>query len=491
MPDKPRSEYPHQWRNCALLIVAHGSTENPDSSTPTHLLVDDLRREEIFNEVHAAFWKEDASMREVMAMIEADTVFVVPMFISEGYFTTEVIPRELGLKSGQKVSRSEGKTIIYTRPSGVHPSMSDLLLKRAYEVAGDTDLSQSSLLVVGHGTALNKQSRAAVVDRVNEIKKSDSRFAEVMDTYMEEEPLISDWDQLASQSNVIVVPFFIADGLHSYQDIPVLLGMESEPTAAASQREIFRHNPHHLRGKTLFYSSAIGTDPSMRDVILDLVTDAADGVTLPDTAPRTKNLPFLEACLEDGSLNLGQLLIERTADSFTLRHVDDKGANESTLERETDPAAARRIALYDEQQEYRPLRTSPDLRTGWLMELNNLSDLLLALDYFYPAAVGLARQYQLDSLKVCHFRDKLGRQTGMYRSARTITDVGANQLIEKCCNSASGCLKQPLWQLTENKPTTLDAEAPTQPLDLICQEPCNILVSEARKAAKREVIRIE
>jgi sirohydrochlorin cobaltochelatase len=68
---------------------------------------------------------------------------------------------------------------------------------------------------------------------------------------------------------VVVVPFFISDGLHSYQDIPVLLGIEPEPTAAASQREVFRHNPHRLHGRDLYYASAIGTEGRFADIILE------------------------------------------------------------------------------------------------------------------------------------------------------------------------------------------------------------------------------
>ena len=36
---------------------------------------------------------------------------------------------------------------------------------------------------------------------------------------------------------------------------------------------MFRNNPYHLRGKTLYYSSAIGTERHMADVILDQVAD--------------------------------------------------------------------------------------------------------------------------------------------------------------------------------------------------------------------------
>ena len=53
----------------------------------------------------------------------------------------------------------------------------------------------------------------------------------------------------------------------------MLLGIENEVGAAASQRDIFRKNPHQLRGKTLYYGSAIGTDRMLADVILDQVKD--------------------------------------------------------------------------------------------------------------------------------------------------------------------------------------------------------------------------
>ena len=111
----------------------------------------------------------------------------------------------------------------------------------------------------------------AITDQVEAIKASGEGFARVLDAYMEEPPFIADWQTLTDSPNVVVVPFFIADALHSYQDIPVLLGIETEPTAAASQRDIFRQNPHHFGDRSLYYSSAIGTDPALAEVIVDQV----------------------------------------------------------------------------------------------------------------------------------------------------------------------------------------------------------------------------
>lgn len=252
----------------ALILVGHGSTLNPDSSAPTFQHADEIIRREAFAEVHCAFWKEEPSLREVLYMVESDHVYVVPNFISEGYFTETVIPRELELSG--PISHRMGKTIGYCDPVGNDPRMVDLVLQSARRVAPDVPADQASLLVVGHGTSLNEKSAEATLRQVKQIRRKGS-YAEVAEAYMEEAPYIADWRKNTSRHYVIVVPFFIADGLHSYQDIPVLLGIEPEVTVAASRQEVFRRNPYRLDGRELYYAKAIGSEPSMADIVLDTV----------------------------------------------------------------------------------------------------------------------------------------------------------------------------------------------------------------------------
>jgi sirohydrochlorin cobaltochelatase len=259
MPDK---------RNSALVLVGHGSTLNPDSSAPTFQHADEIARRKIFAEVYCAFWKEEPSLREILRMVERDDVYVVPNFISEGYFTDIVIPRELELTGA--ITRRSGKIIKYCEPVGNDPRMIDLLLHRAREVAPGVAPGQTSLVIVGHGTHLNEKSAEAAKAQANTIRERGC-YADVCAAYMEEPPFVAEWRKITSQPNVVVVPFFIADGLHSYQDIPVLLGIESGAAAVASQQQVFRQNPHHLDGRTLYYASAIGTEPLMAEVILDTV----------------------------------------------------------------------------------------------------------------------------------------------------------------------------------------------------------------------------
>ena len=210
-------------------------------------------------------------MREAFYLIESDDVYVVPDFISEGYFTQEVIPRELCLTGPSTLVN--GKMFHYCLPVGIHPSMTDLILKRARETAVGIDPANTTLIITGHGTGLNQNSTKAIRDQVELVKQSDAGYADVLDAYMEEAPFIADWATMASTPHVIVVPFFISDGLHSFQDIPVLLGIDPETGPAASQAKIFRREPYFVHGKTLYYGSAIGTEKALADVILDQVAD--------------------------------------------------------------------------------------------------------------------------------------------------------------------------------------------------------------------------
>jgi sirohydrochlorin cobaltochelatase len=262
------------FSSAALLIVGHGSTVNPDSSPPNLAHAAEIRRRGIFAEVACCFWKEEPSMRDALLLFQQPAikeVYVVPNFISEGYFTQTVIPRELEL-SGRVTERIDGQIWNYCAPVGSHASMTALLLGRAREVAPGVPPGETSLLIVGHGTSLNDNSAVAAKREVEAIRAC-GEYAAVLNVYMEEAPLVSDWAKLTNTPNVVVVPFFISDGLHSYEDIPVLLGIESAPAGSASARqqagEVFRHNPHQLHGRALYYASAIGTDSRFADIVVE------------------------------------------------------------------------------------------------------------------------------------------------------------------------------------------------------------------------------
>src|SRR5436190_1407024 len=286
------------YSSSALLIVGHGSTVNPDSSAPTLAHAAEIRLREVFADVECAFWKEEPSLRDAIFAFDPEfvrEVYVVPNFISEGYFTQTVVPRELEL-NGRITKRASGQSWKYCEPVGNHSRMTELLLKRAGEVAQDANPAETSLLIVAHGTDLNENSAAAAKREAEKIRLL-GKYAAVLNVYMEEPPLVSEWRKLTRTTNVVVVPFFISDGLHSYEDIPVLLGIAKErstrprspgrPTARqatnsrAARGEVFQNNPYKIDGRSLFYAPSIGTDLGFVDIIIEQ-TAKFDSEAYPD-----------------------------------------------------------------------------------------------------------------------------------------------------------------------------------------------------------------
>jgi len=160
------------------------------------------------------------------------------------------------------------------------------------------------------------------------------------------------------------------------------------------------------------------------------------------------------------------------------------------------PDAGRDVSVYAADGDYRFTKGRTDLVKGWVIVVENAADLRLALDHIYPACVGLWLAGLAGNLDVENLRDKLNRQTGMYRYARTISDAGAQQLVQKVCGPAHACAKKILWRIDENTPLD-DSEASRyngipsnadegKAIPLICREACNHFVAECRKAAKAE-----
>jgi sirohydrochlorin cobaltochelatase len=275
-----------EYLDAALVLVGHGSTLNADSAAPTWQHADELRRRGLFAQVQETFWKQEPYFSQVLRGVFASRVFVLPLFISDGYFTEEVIPRELGFcqKGETSFSRTQKRgeqTFFYCRPVGTHPSMTEVLLARARDIVEKFPFprtpkpSETALFIAGHGTGNNENSRTAI-ERQVEIIRAKNLYAHVQGIFMEEEPRIGDCYGLAPSKNIVVVPFFISDGLHSYEDIPVMLGA---PRSAVQERmklgQPTWRNPTEREGKRLWYTPSIGSEPHIVDVILERVREAA------------------------------------------------------------------------------------------------------------------------------------------------------------------------------------------------------------------------
>jgi len=204
---------------------------------------------------------------------------------------------------------------------------------------------------------------------------------------------------------------------------------------------------------------------------------------------------------------LGQILVQESGDNFVLSHRDDDPRNPSATFRNPDDAIE--IAKYDDAGNYRPLKTAPNLRHGWRMELGTDEELKRALDHFYPGRLAVFVAWKTGHLRTTPVRETLERQSGMYRIAAKISDAQVDDLVASFCRSNDGCLRTILWKRDQSG-AIASTKLPTQKFDaaydqalwtgsatpattstpatvpLLCQEPCNLLVAACRKVVKAE-----
>src|SRR5262249_28309515 len=121
----------------------------------------------------------------------------------------------------------------------------------------------------------NENSRKPI-ERMVDLIRTTKEFADVHAVFLEEEPRIEKCYELAQTKNIIVVPFFISDGMHTQEDIPVLLG---EPKRVVEERlaagQPTWRNPTERHDKLVWYADAVGTEPSIADILMDRVKERA------------------------------------------------------------------------------------------------------------------------------------------------------------------------------------------------------------------------
>lgn len=228
----------------ALVLAGHGSHLNARSSEAVRGHARTLAADGDWDKVLVAVWKEEPSLSRALDSCTAADVTVVPVFMSEGYFTSEVIPAEMDLDG--PVTHREGRTIRCTRPVGVHPALAGIVVERALEAGATPD---DALFVLGHGTRRNSGSARAVHEQAERVRES-GRFAQVAAVFTDQDPNVADVLALAGERNAVVVPYFASEGWHVGQ--------------------VAANGAHAVR-----YAEPAGTHPRIAAVIRELALEVA------------------------------------------------------------------------------------------------------------------------------------------------------------------------------------------------------------------------
>src|SRR5438094_9512027 len=102
--------------------------------------------------------------------------------------------------------------------------------------------------------------------------------------------------------------------------------------------------------------------------------------------------------------SFGQILVQQKVGAgVVLLHRDDESLNQLQTYRDAEDAVG--IAKYHDAGNYRPLKTAPNLRHRWRLELATVEELRRALDYFYPSRLAVFAAWKSGYFERTAFRE--------------------------------------------------------------------------------------
>jgi|GEM_PF-1654038 sirohydrochlorin cobaltochelatase len=444
-----------------VILVAHGSARSAASAEPVLALAESLR-DRGFPEVRSAFWKEEPFLHQALEITRCGTVAVLPIFLSEGYFSNTVVPRELGLRYGD--NRIGERWIRLLPPLGAEAGLADIVAARAREgVPPGADTSESLLVVLGHGTQRDPASGDAVLDVCASISRG-KQFARVAPAFIDQEPLLESVVKDAREPVILLVPFLVAAGWHGGTTVP---------------HELDRDALGSLHGeRRIVYTEPVGTHPALVDLAEAILLRAElplkpsrGGSALPVL---TRLEPFLEDRLAHSTTaELMQVMIrveDRTV--YELRHVDDEEVDPEHLTEIATANALGNFTRCSDDGGQRPLRTAADLPRGWRLRAAHIRDVVEALVEVYGSALVHWHLGELGELSGVSFREATRGQSGIYSALAQVETRGIQAGTSRVCDGLP-CLRSRLWGVEDTVTMVKGRHDETgRQLVVPCPRPC-------------------
>lgn len=189
-------------------------------------LVHRLRQAGCFAEVAAGYLRCEPSIEDVVARIECGRIRIYPMFLSDGYYVREAIPRRLAIVEGID---ARGRKISIDPPLGLHPELPRVLASAAAAAAERRGIlpKSANLLLVAHGSSKTPHS-AEVANLIKDSVAKDLAFASVAVAFLEEEPLFSA-ALVQSARPLLVLGLLAGGGMHATDDVQAAVNDLGDP----------------------------------------------------------------------------------------------------------------------------------------------------------------------------------------------------------------------------------------------------------------------
>jgi uroporphyrin-III C-methyltransferase len=265
----------------ALVIAAHGSRRNPGANALVRRLAEAVRARRLFDEVAVAFHQGEPRFDTVLDELSSESVTVVPLLTSAGYYADVVLPQALA-----RNRRFGELRLRQTPPVGTHSGIAPLVARRVTELLRNEGIARqsASVAIVGHGTPRHRESRTSAIQLADTLRHRRAA-GEVLAAFIDDDPPVSALLENATLPYLVVVPFLIGGGAHVGEDIPRILE-ESRLASRDSRRSVTVDQP-------------VGSYPGIAEIIIDLARRHP-----PPPPPRFRYRPLRPAQRQPGEVHL-------------------------------------------------------------------------------------------------------------------------------------------------------------------------------------------
>jgi len=211
------------YDDVTLILGAHGSEAASDSNAPVVDLANEIASRGIFANVTPAFLLGQPNMSNVLEQVSTQKVVVVPLMTSAGYYLNSVIPKRLAENTGSKDTDWHISSV-----AGMHPRIANLMIDRINLRLNENEIleSETTIVLIGHGTRRNKNSAKSTFALFEELKKAfpNARNRVAFLDQDPEAPLVA---ASIVEGHTIVVPFLVSRGPHTTVDVPEAFDLAS------------------------------------------------------------------------------------------------------------------------------------------------------------------------------------------------------------------------------------------------------------------------
>ncbi len=200
-----------------LLIVAHGDCNGNKDHVLSDRIAESARRSGRFCDVQVGYVRTEPKFEAAAAHMKAQRLVILPLFMSKGYYVKHTIPGRLAI--GHDGRDMAGRMTTVVQPLGVSTGLAPIISDLAGQAAQGAgfNVSESTLLLVAHGSTKDRASRDATVSVKTRLEDT-GRFGTVEMAFLEEDPFLGRQLQQV-KGPIILSGLFIGEGMHGKDDM--------------------------------------------------------------------------------------------------------------------------------------------------------------------------------------------------------------------------------------------------------------------------------